>query len=278
MTATNDQPMEFHLALRDAGSSAVELLALRSGLSRGQIRRAMDRGAVWLTRGRSTRRIRRRNAGLCSGDTLHLYYNPVVLATEPAAATLVADYSGYSVWVKPAGMRSQGSRWGDHTTLPRWAEKHLRPQRKAFVVHRLDRAASGLMLLAHDKRSAAGLSRLFRERRVGKRYRVVVHGRFADDGLRMDALLDGREAGSEAHRLSYDAERDRSLLDVAISTGRKHQIRRHLAGQGFAVVGDRLYGSANDDEDLQLCAVQLTFDCPLSGEPRCFDYAPVHRR
>jgi len=175
-------------------------------------------------------------------------------------------------------MRSQGSRWGDHTSLPRWAEKHLQPPRTAFIVHRLDRAASGLMMLAHDKRTAAALAKLFRERRVEKQYRVVVQGRFptGDGGMEMDAPLDGRAAQTTARAIGYDAGLDRSTLQVAIATGRKHQIRRHLSARGFAVVGDRLYGNVDGGAtnepppDLQLRAVLLAFECPLDGRHREF--------
>jgi tRNA pseudouridine32 synthase/23S rRNA pseudouridine746 synthase len=59
----------------------------------------------------------------------------------------------------------------------------------------------------------------------------------------------------------------RSLLDVRIATGRKHQIRRHLAGLGYPVIGDRLYGTGEQDGvDLQLTAYLLAFRCPVAGE------------
>ena len=275
---------EWHQSVGDPAVTAVEVLAEVSGLSRQAIREAMDKGAVWLERGSQggrggqasrVRRIRRRNARLSVGDQLHLYHDPEVLAEQPLPATLIADLGRYSVWDKPAGMRSQGSRWGDHTTLMRWAEKRLMPQRPAFTVHRLDRAASGLMLVAHDKKMAAALSGRFRERRIDKRYRVEVHGCFpADDGgLAFDADIDGRSAASRARRLSYDVGRGRSVLDVSIDTGRKHQIRRHLAGAGYPVVGDRLYGPTGATEDLRLRAWRLGLECPLSGERRVFELA-----
>jgi len=269
-------PIELHLTVDNADATVVDLLAAGSGLSRQQIRQAMDKGAVWLTHGKGTRRVRRRKARLRVDDSLHLYYNAAVLAAQVPAATLVADHGAYSVWVKPAGMRSQGSRWGDHSTLGRWAEKQLQPQRSAFIVHRLDRAASGLMLLAHDKRTAAALSALFRQRRVIKRYQAQVRGAFPQDpdGLCMDDALDGRDSHSVARRLSYDADRDCSLLEVEISTGRKHQIRRHLAAIGHPVVGDRLYGKGDSSDDLQLAAVYLGFECPLSGQQRVYRFDP----
>jgi len=79
------------------------------------------------------RRLRRIKSKLKSGDQLTLNYDQSVLAGGCADAILVADEGSYSVWYKPAGMLCQGSRWGDHTTLYRWAEKHLEPERTAFI-------------------------------------------------------------------------------------------------------------------------------------------------
>jgi tRNA pseudouridine32 synthase/23S rRNA pseudouridine746 synthase len=232
----------------------------------------MQKGAVWLTRDTRTYRLRRAKKPLQPGDTLHIYYSEQILATVPSPPRLIADEGTYSVWYKPYGMRSQGSKWGDHCTIHRWVEKHLRPQRPAFVVHRLDRAATGLMLVAHQKRTAARLAGLFENRAIEKRYRVVVHNCFppTPQPLTIDTEIDGRQARSYATRLAYNPEHDRSLLEVVIETGRKHQIRRHLAGIGFPVVGDRLHGHGEESEDLQLTACYLAFQCPVADVEKQF--------
>ena len=96
-----------------------------------------------------------------------------------------------------------------------------------------------------------------------------MHGDFSTqpDPLRVDQPIDGKPAVSEITCLGFDADSNQSLLDVRIETGRKHQIRRHLADLGFPVVGDRLYGSGEaDGVDLQLTAWLLAFRCPVSGE------------
>lgn len=229
----------------------------------------MTQGAVWLTRGRKTQRLRRAKRQLREGDELHLYYNADILAEVPAEPTLVADVGAYTVWQKPYGLRSQGSKWGDHCTVARWAERHLKPERSAFTVHRLDRAANGLILVAHSRTMAAALSELFRKREVEKRYLAMVAGDFSahPDPLRVVQPIDGKEAVSEFSLRELVADGERSLVDVRIETGRKHQIRRHLAELGHPVIGDRLYGSADEDGvDLQLTACLLAFQCPASGE------------
>ena len=259
--------IEEHIVVESPAGSAVDLLHEASGLSKGQLKAAMTKGAVWLTRGKHTQRLRRATRKLRAGDEVHLYYDPEVLAETPAEPTLIADVSGYSVWNKPYGLRSQGSKWGDHCTITRWAERHLLPERPAFVVHRLDRAATGLILVAHSKSMAAALSGLFHDRKVEKRYRAWVAGDFSKQTqpLRVDTPIDGKQAVSEFAFVR--AERGRSLVDVRIETGRKHQVRRHLAELGHSIVGDRLYGRApNDDVDLQLRAYRLAFECPVSGD------------
>ncbi|MES9858922.1 MAG: RNA pseudouridine synthase [Sedimenticola sp.] len=267
------QHIEIHADITQSGDTASNLLAQASGLSKQKIKSAMQKGAVWLTSGQHTRRFRRQGQLMKPGGKLHLYYDQTILNTEPLPAQLIADENAYSVWYKPYGMWSQGSKWGDHCTLYRWAEQHLSPQRNAFIVHRLDRAATGLVLIAHQKKIAAALSKQFQERMINKQYQVIVHGDFpaGEAPLTINTEIDGRHACTHAKLIAYDAGSNRSLLDITIETGRKHQIRSHLASVGFPVVGDRLYGKGGEVEgDLQLSACRLSFICPLKNREKVF--------
>ena len=139
-----------------------------------------------------------------------------------------------------------------------------------------DRAANGLIVIAHEKNAAAALSKLFQDRQIDKRYQIWVHGQFSeqatrDNPVKVDSDIDGRSAVSYFTLLNYEAAQDRSLLEVSIDTGRKHQIRRHAALLGFPVVGDRLHGIEGDKEDLQLSAYYLAFKCPYSHSQKKFD-------
>ena len=268
---------QFHVTLTDDTQSALDLLAAESGLSKQQIKQAMNKGAVWRSEGKQAYRMRRAAKNIKAGNTVHLYYDEKVLGEVPPEAQLVADEGAYSVWYKPFGMRSQGSKWGDHCALYRWVEVNLKPERPAFLVHRLDRAATGLILVAHQKKAASALTKLFEERQIDKRYQVIVAGQFSvETGVwakkqSFTTDVDGKAAISHARGMSYDAEKDRSLLEVTIETGRKHQIRCHLADAGFPVIGDRLYGNATDgDQDLQLAASSLSFVCPISNDERYY--------
>ncbi len=278
-----EEPIEVHLQVTEPNSNAPALLSDASGLPRARVAHAMRCGAVWLHHAHGVRRVRRRSATLNPGDELHLYYNPLVLSQVPPPAQLVHDAGQWSVWLKPPGMRAQGSKWGDHTTLGRWAETHLSPVRDSFIVHRLDMATCGLMLLAHDKKTAAALSSQFAARTVRKRYRAIVHGEFPaqPEGLHYNSPVNEKSAHSHVTALGYRPDENQSLVSVMISTGRKHQIRQHLSGAGFAIVGDRLYGTtpaaaSGELPDLRLAAEYLAFDDPSSGARRRFERTPEH--
>ena len=250
------------------------------------------------------RRLRRIKSKLKLDDQLTLNYDPAVLAGGCADAVLVADEGNYSVWYKPAGMLCQGSRWGDHTTLYRWAEKHLVPERTAFIVHRIDRMASGLVVLAHSKKAAVDITHQFASRKVEKSYRVIVAG---DPAFTLphtiDADIDGKSARTTINEKRILQESDSPLanrsdlvseLSVSIETGKKHQIRRHLASLGYPILGDRLYGGeasgltqsntdskvksdsevisdSGNDIDLQLVAVKIAFTAPGTETYHSYD-------
>ena len=260
---------EYHIPITEDGKTAVDWLSEASGLSRQNIKRYMQKGAVWLSRGSSTQRLRRAKKPLLIGDEIHFYYNKKVLEMQPSPAKLISDEGDYSIWHKPYGMLSQGSKWGDHCTVYRWAEQHIQPERPAFIVHRLDRAATGLIMVAHKKKTATLLSQLFQQRQIEKHYRVSVHGKFQTK-LTINEPLDEKKAVSHIKLIEYNAEKKQSILDVHIETGRKHQIRRHLSQIGFSVVGDRLYGKDNSGENLQLSAVFFQFICPTNHIQKTF--------
>lgn len=267
-----------HTAAAEDAGRVCDFLARHSGLPKARIKDAMIKGAVWLTRPRAgRRRLRRAVTPLAPGDVLELHYDPEVLALAPPPPTCLLDQGRYSVWYKPPGLLTQGTDFGDHCTLLRQVELRLERTREVFAVHRLDREAAGLVLVAHDREAAARLSKLFREQAVQKRYRVAVRGnpgRSLPGGL-IDLPLDGRPALTRFRLERYDDERDTALLEVRTATGRKHQIRRHLDLVGHPVLGDPRYGSGNKNRTgLQLAAVGLAFPCPFTGKEVLVDLPP----
>jgi len=269
---TDRQRFSLILRIEDQVPDACAYLADQSGLAKARIKDAMNKGAVWHTARGKRRALRRATAALAHGDTLELHYDAALLALRPPPARCIDDHRRYSVWLKPAGLLAQGTHYGDHCSLLRQVELHFAPRRPALAVHRLDREAAGLVLVAHDSDAAARLSALFRDHAIEKRYRVQVRGKPPTDAGTVTAPLDGKPAITHYRLEAYDAATDSATLAVRIDTGRLHQIRRHLDLLGCPVLGDPRYGTGNKNaEGLQLQAVGLRFMCPFGGGERTYD-------
>lgn len=252
--------------------SVLDLLTAQTSLSKQRIKDAMAKGAVWLSpsaESQNAKPLRRKSAKLKAGNQLSLYYNEQVLAQQVNEPQLIADEGDYSVWNKPYGVWSQGSKWGDHCSIGRLVEQYYDFGRQCFVVHRLDRAASGLMLIAHNKKAAMALSSMFAKRQLIKIYRAKVTGNLQAQDLSVTSEVDEKPAKSVVNTLNYDALTDQTLVQIQIETGRKHQIRKHLSDLGFPIIGDRLYGNADEfAPNLQLCAFELEFICPIQQQKK----------
>ena len=160
---------------------------------------------------------------------------------------------------KPAGLVCHPTRGDEDSSLIGRIRRHL-GSTEGRLVNRLDRETSGVVLVAKNAPAARDLGRLFGTAAVTKTYWAVVHGRVTETALTIDAAL-GRDLSSPVAikdcvrsdgataktvvRLTRTFERNGmpfSVVEVHPSTGRKHQIRIHLAHIGHPVVGDKIYG------------------------------------
>jgi 23S rRNA pseudouridine1911/1915/1917 synthase len=172
---------------------------------------------------------------------------------------------------KPAGLVCHPTKGDVYSSLISRVRLHLGPGSHPHLVNRLDRETSGVTLVAKDLSSARELRRLWEGREVVKDYLAIVHGHPREEHGAIDAPLGKDEhsrvaikdcvrADGAAARTEYWVQRQFSrdqlpfaLLLVRPLTGRKHQIRIHLAHVGHPIVGDKLYGG---DEDLYLALVE----------------------
>jgi len=269
-------PIELHLCVNESTITAVDFISQQSPFSKNLIKKVMSCGAVWLTRKTTTQRIRRATKVLLNNDEIHIYYNEQIINHIPHPCLLIADEGEYSVWYKPAGIFSQGTKFGDHCTVQRFSEMHLKPQRNAFIVHRLDRDAKGLILLAHSKKAATLLSALFQNREIKKTYQIVIEGHLQIEQFpySIKTPIDGKHASSTIEKADYVTGLNQTRVQISIQTGRKHQIRKHMASLGYPVVGDNLYGShvqsANNGIKLELTAWKLEFNSPFNHQHKIY--------
>ena len=167
-----------------------------------------------------------------------------------------------------------------------------------FPVHRIDRATSGIVLLATHRESAAHMSQAFADRRVSKTYRALVRGYCEENGVINTPLVPARGRGKpieHPHAATQDAttefrtmqrfeipiRNDRyhttrcSLLEITPRTGRYHQIRRHFNYESHPVIGDTSHGDSRHNRlyrehfnlnRLMLAAVRIAFKHPNDGQ------------
>lgn len=262
---------------------AVDLLAEQvPALSKGRLKDAMNKGAVLWQRGKQQKRLRRAQSNIAAGEQLHLHYDDDILQRQCEPAVCIADLQQYSIWYKPAGMLSQGNEWGDHLSLLRFAELHFANKRQVYLVHRLDREASGLVILAHQSKTAALFSQLIQQHRISKQYQVLVCGQLPPELLQIGKVtlpLDGKASETRFRLAQWQPEPANSLLDIELISGRKHQIRRHFAALGHPVLGDPRYGEHNKDPaGLGLQAVALAFQLPGQSQRQQFSLPAALRR
>lgn len=189
------------------------------------------------------------------------------------------------VCIKPAGVLSTDEPGG----LPELVRKALGDENaNVRTVHRLDRAVSGLMVLARTSRAASELSAQIREGSFKKEYMAVVHGETEDRAELFDLLLRDKarkmsfvvpqpEKGAQEARLSYETigrTEDMSLVGIQLHTGRTHQIRVQFSSRGLPLVGERKYSDNQDDCALALWSSALEFDQPKTGQRLRFEKKP----
>lgn len=263
--------MERHIDIRQGGVSAYDWLIGQSTLNKNSALKAVECGAVWLTRGATTR-LRDVRQKLKYGDQLHIYYDEDILALSPLEPVLVSDQQTYSVWFKPEGMRGEGTRYGDHCSLSRWVEKHYQDERTVEFIYRLDRSISGLMLIVHEPSVVERFTQQFLQGQLRIEYRAWVSGLPHFNHQLLDKPVRGKPARTLVTSLKNDSRIDQTLVSIRLETGRKHQIRQHLSEAGHPVIGDRTHGESRNN-GLQLQVAELHFICPDNDQWMHFQVA-----
>jgi tRNA pseudouridine32 synthase / 23S rRNA pseudouridine746 synthase len=212
------------------------------------------------------------------------------LSESQAGESLAVVHADASLLVveKPAGVLSVPGRGADKQDCMSARVQRLYPD--ALVVHRLDMATSGLLLLARGAAMQRDLSRAFAQREIGKRYVAVVAGRVeqphglpgtwglidlplaADWPNRPRRIVDherGKPSQTRWRVLACDAIRNEARLELEPVTGRSHQLRVHLQALGHPILGDNFYAPPevrSRSPRLLLHASELRLKHPASGD------------
>lgn len=279
--------IRFEPGPEEIGSRVDVVLARRAGVTRVLAQRALRSGEVTVS-GRPVRPSHR----IERGDTVAGEVRAPVLG-PPGAEDIAIEvrYADDRVLVvsKPPGLVTHPARGNESGTLvnalvalggPLAGLGSVRPG----IVHRLDKDTSGLLLVARDDACQAYLVDALRSRRIERSYLALVRGGLPAPTGTVDAPLarhptrrrlfavvpSGRRSVTHYRVLAEGARA--ALLEVALETGRTHQIRVHLAHIGHAVLGDRTYGGATELarrlglERPFLHAHRLVFPHPDGGE------------
>lgn len=202
---------------------------------------------------------------------------------------------------KPVGLlvHSKGA-YNPEATVATWLRKHVNEHSKkpeevkeqpeqeirtsrAGIVHRLDRATSGVMICAKTSEALSWLQKQFAQRKTKKTYYAVIQGAMKPEEAIIDMPIErnpkapatfrvgaqGKSAKTHYKTISVSNDGAYSLLELKPETGRTHQLRVHLAHFGHPIVGDEFYGGKRADR-LYLHAAELEITIPKNHERKVF--------
>ena len=209
-----------------------------------------------------------------------LHYNPPV---TPYLNILYQD-EDFIVLNKPSGLLSVPGKAPHHKDSLQLRVQRVFPS--ATIVHRLDMATSGILVMALNKASHVAISKQFELRQTSKSYLARVYGQVEQQEGKVDLPLIcdwpnrpkqmvDHERGKKAltHWQVLSRSEEETLMKLTPVTGRSHQLRVHMLSLGHPILGDRLYAHPKalaKADRLQLHAEQLGFTHPVSQEPMNF--------
>jgi 23S rRNA pseudouridine955/2504/2580 synthase len=263
------------------------LMRRMKGVPKSHVYRVLRSGEVRVNSSRVKPDYRLRTGDRVRVPPVRTAERPSKPAPRPLALPVVYEDAALLVIDKPSGVAVHGGSGVSYGVIE--SLRAARPQAKVLeLAHRLDRDTSGLLVIAKKRSALVELHRMLREGEVEKIYVAVAAGRWgggarelreslhkhvtARGERRVSVHADGQQAATRVKPLAVD--RDLSLLELRLLTGRTHQIRVHLAHAGHPVVGDDKYGdfelnrrlAKQGAKRLLLHARRLAFRHPLSGE------------
>jgi len=259
-------PLQTSVRISDLPSGTFSTIPSRKG-----IKKAIKKGLVKVNGEIAT------TANLLKGgETIDLFRietptnRPIIDLNLP----VIFEDEYLAIVTKPAGIVVSGNRkW----TLEHALSSNLKrsSEKDALVfpepIHRLDQPTTGALLIGKTASATVALNRLFAERKVDKKYMAVTIGNMLPSG-EIKTAIDGKESKT-FFELQHSIVSERfsllNLVQLTPKTGRKHQLRKHLAQIGNPILGDREYGTENlilKGKGLYLHACSLEFVHPITEE------------
>jgi tRNA pseudouridine32 synthase/23S rRNA pseudouridine746 synthase len=253
----------------NTGVTLVDFLFEQTNLSKSLIKNIAKNGGIWIKKkGKGPlNRIRRSKSNLNRYDYVELHFDPNIPEVDTSACKPIFETKGWGVWYKPAGILSQGTKFGDQASILRVVEKI---KTNTYLIQRLDRETSGLMIIAYSDKVARVFTKALQSKLIKKFYQAEVLGILAEESGELNYQLEEKEAKTKFKRNSVNNET--SFVEVEIITGRYHQIRKHFDKFGHPVMGDPKYGRRNKNDDgMKLVAHKLELKDPISKEDHLFE-------
>jgi 23S rRNA pseudouridine1911/1915/1917 synthase len=244
----------------------------------------------WLETGRvevNGRPARDGRLAVRPGDTVALAAR--ARASFPRGLSLVYEDDTILVVVKPPGLLTIATERERERTAYRLLWNYLAAKRqRPFIVHRLDRETSGLLVFAKSEEAKRALQAQFEARSVERVYLALVEGGPSDERGTLESRLAEnrmlRVRSGERGRLAIThyrvlrRRREGTLLELRLGTGRRHQIRVQLAEAGWPIVGDVAHGGPRGGGGLCLHATRLGFVHPATEQQVVFESAAPAER
>lgn len=281
--------IEVKVTDKEAGTRLDKLLAQKMAkqLSRASVIKLIERGRVT----HNGALVSSKSIKVKSKDTIKVDYQPLTIESgspETDAIEIIHQDDNQIVINKPAGVLSHAKgALPQELSVADWLQPHTTDLEsgRSGIVHRLDRATSGAMILAKNPKSKSWLMKQFSDRSVHKKYLAIIEGDPNDipdlvknNAFQIDLPIErnpkkpttfhvaknGRPSQTIVQILYTDGQH--SLVLLQPKTGRTHQLRVHMASNGWPIVGDPFYNpNFKNGQKLMLHAFSLTIQILTSG-------------
>ncbi len=249
-------------------TTLVDFLSEVTPLSKSLIKKHANNGGVWIKRrGRGPlNRIRRVKTVLTSEDYIECHYDPNLPEVDMELVQQIHETKEWGVWYKPAGVLTEGTKYGDQASLIRHIEKN-KPH--AYPIQRLDRETSGLMVVAYKEKVSRIFNSATKKGLITKFFQAEVLGCPRSSEGEISFNIDGKSAKT-TYKVHEELELS-TLIEIKMETSRFHQARQHFAKIKHPIIGDPKYGRHNKNDDgLKLVAYKVELKDPISKKDHLF--------